>query len=78
MCKETEMQGGLKAAARDEVSKTKPTEIKPKFTQQPNEPDIGKTLLVLEEEDYVVNGVQTAVQVQGGERWFDGLKGGAS
>ena len=77
VCKETEMQGGLKAAARDEVSKTKPTEIKPKFTQQPNEPDIGKTLLVLEEEDYVVNGVQTAVQVQGGERWFDGLKGGA-
>ena len=76
VCKETEMQGGLKAA-RDEASKTKPTEIKPKFTQQPNEPDIGKTLLVLEEEDYVVNGVQTAVQVQGGERWFDGLKGGA-
>ena len=77
VCKDPEMQGGLKAAARDEVSKTKPTEIKPKFTQQPNEPDIGKTLLVLEEEDYVVNGVQTAVQVQGGERWFDGLKGGA-
>lgn len=75
VCKETEMQGGFKAA-RDEASKTKPAEIKPKFTQQPNEStDIGKTLLVLEEEDYVVNGVQT--DVQGGERWFDGLKGGA-
>ena len=76
LSKETEVQGGLKEA-RDKESKTKPAEIKPKFTQQPNEPDIGKTLLVLEEEDYVVNGVQTDVQVQGGERWFDGLKGGA-
>jgi len=79
LSKETEMQEGFNGGARDEASKTKPREeIKPKFTQQLNEStDIGKTLLVLEEEDYVVNGVQTAVHVQGGERWFDGLKGGA-
>jgi len=71
LSKETEVQG-TKGGAREEASKKKPREeIKPKFTQQPNESaDIGKTLLVLEEEDFVVN-------VEGGERWFDGLKGGA-
>jgi len=76
LSKETEVQEGFRGA-RDEASKTKPREeIKPKFTQQLNEStDIGKTLLALEEDDYVVNRVST--EVQGGERWFDGLKGGA-
>jgi len=77
LSKETEVQEGFRGGARDEASKTKPREeIKPKFTQQLNEStDIGKTFLDLEEDDYVVNRVST--EVQGGERWFDGLKGGA-
>jgi hypothetical protein len=65
-------------------------QMKPKVTMhmQPNESnDIGKALLVLAEEDYVVNRVQVEPpvqeqEVQGGNsetfpRWFDGLKGGA-
>jgi hypothetical protein len=65
-------------------------QIKPNvfMHMQPNESnDIGKKLLVLAEEDYVVNRVQVEPpvqeqEVQGGNsetfpRWFDGLKGGA-